>query len=236
MVIHSDASEANKYDASKTPTFFQQPLPFDPTAAFHEYRIDWAPDLVKFYVDSVLVHTMNQNIPTEPGSLFLNHWSNGSPGWSGGPPTETASMTLLYVKAYFNSSDPSRISSAQQRCSSAAAGKPLTCAIPEELRTPGGKLPSAGSPSPASYPTTNVGVDASGTGMPVAIPTSELPVRGQIPFMGSVPGNVVGQVSYNVTFDCDGCPKTPNGEALGRISSGNTFWLVICGLTVVWLL
>jgi hypothetical protein len=236
MVIHSDASEANGFDASKTPTFYSQPLPFDPTAAFHEYRIDWEPNLAKFYVDSVLVHTMNENIPTEPGTLFLNHWSNGSPGWSWGPPTEMASMTVLYVKAYFNSSDPSRVNSAQNRCSAATAGKPLTCAIPDEMRTPGGKLPSAAGPAPASYPTTNVGLDASGTGMPVAVPTSQLPARGDVPFMGSVPGNVVGQVAYNVTFDCDGCPKTPNGNAPRTMSADNGFWVILYGLMVVWVL
>jgi len=236
MVIHSDASEANGFDASKTPTFFPQPLPFDPTSAFHEYRIDWAPTVVKFYVDSVLVHTMNENIPTEPGRLFINHWSNGSPGWSGGPPTSAATMSILYVKAYFNSSDPARVTSAQQRCAAAPSGKPLTCMVPEQLRTPGGNLPSGAAPAPVSFTTTNVGLDASGTGTPMAVPTSDLPVRGDVPFLGSVPGNVIGQVAYNVTFNCTDCPKTPNGSVERFDAAGSSIWMVGFALIALCLL
>jgi len=69
---------------------------------FHEYRFDWMPDRIDFYVDGSLVRTMTENIPDSPGHLMLSHWSNGDPNWSGGPPIENAIMTVGYVKAYFN--------------------------------------------------------------------------------------------------------------------------------------
>jgi hypothetical protein len=69
---------------------------------FHEYRFDWMPDRVEFFVDGYPAWATTDNIPNSPGHLALSHWSNGNPGWSGGPPMEDAVMTVGYVKAYFN--------------------------------------------------------------------------------------------------------------------------------------
>jgi beta-glucanase (GH16 family) len=69
---------------------------------FHEYRFDWMPDRIDFYFDSVLAWTTTENIPDTPGKLMLSHLSNGVPDWSGGPPVEDAVMTVMYVKAYYN--------------------------------------------------------------------------------------------------------------------------------------
>jgi len=43
-----------------------------------------------------------------PGHTVMNHWSNGNTGWSGGPPTEDAVASIMYVKMYFNRSHPLR--------------------------------------------------------------------------------------------------------------------------------
>jgi hypothetical protein len=69
---------------------------------FHEYRFDWMPDRIQFYVDGLLAWTTTENIPDSPGHLMLSHWSNGNPGWSDGPPMQDAVMEVGYVKAYFN--------------------------------------------------------------------------------------------------------------------------------------
>lgn len=76
--------------------------PVDLPQDFHEYRFDWMPDRIDFYVDGSLVQTTTENIPDSPDHLMLSHWSNGDPNWSGGPPMENAFMTVGYVKAYFN--------------------------------------------------------------------------------------------------------------------------------------
>lgn len=50
------------------------PLPFDPTSGFHEYRFDYAPDAVTFYVDGRPMKTWNDGIPQTSMHLMLNSW------------------------------------------------------------------------------------------------------------------------------------------------------------------
>jgi hypothetical protein len=78
---------------------------------------------------------MTQNIPTDGGALFLNHWSNGDPRWSAGPPVRDTVMTVSYVKAYFNSTDTERAQKAfKQRCPRYDALR--VCAIPAQSVPP----------------------------------------------------------------------------------------------------
>ncbi|CAF3623255.1 hypothetical protein SNK03_011358 [Fusarium graminearum] len=117
LVVQSRASMEAGYDASKTGNFKRVDLDFDPTESFHEYRFDYIPGHVLFYADSKLLAQMNgSDMPTSGGHLILQHWSNGNPLWSGGPPTKDATITVSYVKAYFNSSDPKRQTYLQQQC------------------------------------------------------------------------------------------------------------------------
>lgn len=105
--------------------------------------IDWTPTSVSFYVDSnhLWTNTLPDFVPSSPGYLVLNHWSNGNSGWSRGPPKEDARVTVTYVKAYFNSTDPVR-----QRDFSSACRKPSSDSIcqitpqaePPICRKPGG--------------------------------------------------------------------------------------------------
>lgn len=69
---------------------------------YHEYRMDWLPDRVDYYVDGMLSWTVRDRVPHSRGVLMLSHWSNGNPSWSGGPPKQDAVMTVGYVQAYFN--------------------------------------------------------------------------------------------------------------------------------------
>ncbi|KAM0722164.1 hypothetical protein Q7P37_001605 [Cladosporium fusiforme] len=74
----------------------------DFTEDYHEYRFDWLPDRVDYYVDGMLSWTARDRVPHSRGILMLSHWSNGNPGWSGGPPMQDAVITVGYIKAYFN--------------------------------------------------------------------------------------------------------------------------------------
>ncbi|KAF2452622.1 concanavalin A-like lectin/glucanase domain-containing protein, partial [Lineolata rhizophorae] len=102
LVLQSPDSVAAGYDASDTPTFSLYPLDFRPDELFHEYRFDWLDGIVSFYADGVWLQDMTVATPDSPGYLVLNHWSNGDPGWSGGPPERDALLTVSYVKYYFN--------------------------------------------------------------------------------------------------------------------------------------
>lgn len=117
LVLQSREAAMAGYDAAKTGNFVKANLPFDPTGGFHEYRIDYLPGRVVFYADGHRLAEMDgPAVPTTAGLLILQHWSNGNRFWSGGPPAEDSALTVRYVKAYFNSSEPRRRRDWQARC------------------------------------------------------------------------------------------------------------------------
>lgn len=103
-------------------------LPFLPDSDYHEYRFDWTPLTVSFWVDGVFLASFDQYDPDAPGRLMLNHWSNGDPNWSGGPPATDSVITISHIKAYFNSSDETRNQQWNSACANAWEGR--TCMIP----------------------------------------------------------------------------------------------------------
>lgn len=116
LVLQSRASLA-AHDAALTGNFIKAYLPFDPTDNYHEYRIDYIPGQIFFYADGALIGQMNGSaVPTSPGHLILQHWSNGNPLWSGGPPARDSVLDVEYVKAYFNSTTAGRQRDAELRC------------------------------------------------------------------------------------------------------------------------
>ena len=68
-----------------------------------------------------------------PGHIIINHWSNGNTGWSGGPPTEDAVLTIMYVKMYFNSSNGPH-SDYSKTCPSYNPAQ--VCQIPDQTTAP----------------------------------------------------------------------------------------------------
>ena len=88
LVIQSPESQANGFNAKFTPGFAHPELSFRPDEEFHEYRFDWTPSEVAFYADGKLLHVMTERIPDSGGHMVFNHWSNGDPGWSAGPPLQ----------------------------------------------------------------------------------------------------------------------------------------------------
>jgi hypothetical protein len=129
LVIQSPASADANCNAINTSTFRIQNLPFKPSDGYHEYRFDWTPERIVFFADGQLLqefeNTFDGDTPDAPGTLMLNHWSTGNPGWSGGPPAQDAVLTLSYVKAYFNSSDAARKSEWRGACGDQWQGR--TC-------------------------------------------------------------------------------------------------------------
>ncbi|KAI9825002.1 MAG: hypothetical protein M1819_000631 [Sarea resinae] len=140
LVLQSPASAHAGYDASSTPTYQVHQLPFHPSTGYHEYRFDWTPGAVSFYADGVLLTTMTGSaVPTSPGHILLNHWSNGNAAWSGGPPATDAALSVSYVKAYFNSSLDDRKNDYAQRCNGDTAAqndKNAICIVPDQTTAP----------------------------------------------------------------------------------------------------
>lgn len=68
------------------------PLKFDPSKAFHEYRFDYYPNHLSFYVDGKLAYTVSHGLPQKPMRLMINHWF---PDWL--PELDTTDEKNLYV-------------------------------------------------------------------------------------------------------------------------------------------
>lgn len=135
LVLQSREAVLAGYDASKTGNFIKAYLPFDPAEDFHEYRIDYLPGRVFFYADGAVVADMQgPAVPSSPGHLILQHWSNGNRYWSGGPPGQDAALRVRYVKAYFNSSTAQRQQDLAGRCRDTAAADAV-CKIPDVTPT-----------------------------------------------------------------------------------------------------
>ncbi|KAK3375379.1 glycoside hydrolase family 16 protein [Podospora didyma] len=131
LVLQSREAMQAGFNAALTSNFVKAYLPFNPAAAFHEYRIDYVPGRVFFYADGALLAKMDgPAVPTSPGHLILQHWSNGNPLWTGGPPAQDTVLTVRYVKAYFNSSTPERNRDWASRCKNPAAAEAV-CRIPD---------------------------------------------------------------------------------------------------------
>ncbi|KZF26522.1 glycoside hydrolase family 16 protein [Xylona heveae TC161] len=135
LVLQSPESARAGYDASHTTTFRLYELPFRPDEDYHEYRFDWLPGKVSFYADGHWLWDSSDAVPTKPGHLIMNHWSNGNSKWSRGPPTEDAFLSISYVKAYFNSSLDSRHADYARRCKDSSDAR-ATCLIPDQLVPP----------------------------------------------------------------------------------------------------
>ncbi|MDX8414284.1 MAG: family 16 glycosylhydrolase, partial [Mariprofundales bacterium] len=67
---------------------FWLPLGFDASLAFHDYTIEWLPNIINWYVDGILKHTVNASasvtLPSHPQHVFLNLWAaTGVDAWTG---------------------------------------------------------------------------------------------------------------------------------------------------------
>jgi len=130
MVVQSPQSVSQGFNAAGTPGFDVVGMPFLAAEGYHEYRFDWLPERIDFYVDGSMVWTGNSFVPDGPGRLIMNHWSNGDPNWSGGPPAEDAVMTVSYVKAYFNTTNTTRTTQWSGACANTWEGR--TCELPDQ--------------------------------------------------------------------------------------------------------
>lgn len=151
LVMQSPESAQHGFNALDTSTYEVAQLPFpadantaNATAAangdhgsvsstLHEYRFDWTPAGVRYYADSKILDTLVHRYAPSNGSLFLNHWSNGNMLWSRGPPTQNAVVTVSYIKAYFNTSDPARGPVFEAACAAAKVDNKNVCVVPDYI-------------------------------------------------------------------------------------------------------
>lgn len=132
LIVQEPSFEEQMSGASPNPdsSFFGSVYKLD--EGYHDYRFDWMPDRVDFYIDGMPAHRYTEDIPSSPGHLMLSHWSNGNSGWSAGPPLQDAVMTVSYVKAYFNIT--SRDVASPGKCAFSARTHPMSHARQEQSK------------------------------------------------------------------------------------------------------
>ncbi|KAF1846003.1 glycoside hydrolase family 16 protein [Cucurbitaria berberidis CBS 394.84] len=72
-----------------------------------EYRIDWTPDYINFYIGGNLtrqvLHVKNKGMPSVPSALFFKHWSTGNSFSMEGPPDRESVANIGWIRMFFNS-------------------------------------------------------------------------------------------------------------------------------------
>lgn len=81
------------------------PLAFDPHAAAHDYAIEWAPGVVRWFVDGTLAYVQDGSYVQGlqyPMRLMMNLWAADAPGWTGvwDPSVMPAQARYGYVRYY----------------------------------------------------------------------------------------------------------------------------------------
>ncbi|CAO2649147.1 Nn.00g100960.m01.CDS01 [Neocucurbitaria sp. VM-36] len=76
-----------------------------------EYRIDWTPGSINFYVGGNLtrqvLHSKYNAMPSVPSAFFFKHWSTGNRFSMQGPPGRESVANIGWIRMFFNSSSTS---------------------------------------------------------------------------------------------------------------------------------
>jgi endo-1,3-1,4-beta-glycanase ExoK len=98
--VYTGPPETPPVSASVSPTqdAFTDSLPFDPSADFHEYTIDWNPAGAKFQVDGETRREWNANIRLMdlPQNVLLTIWASSTAAWAGAVTEDTARAEAQY--------------------------------------------------------------------------------------------------------------------------------------------
>ena len=77
------------------------PMPEDATSAYHEYRTDWLPGKIVWYLDGVKQAQMTKYTPTVAAPWVWNNWANGG-SWTQGPPKQDNVLKISKIEMYYN--------------------------------------------------------------------------------------------------------------------------------------
>ncbi|KAK0384313.1 hypothetical protein NLU13_8401 [Sarocladium strictum] len=93
-------------------TYARQPLS-DASApskrSVSEWSFVWVEDIVHFGIGNEYSHNITTNVPSAPGRLALNQWSDGNANYSLGPPREPSTTTVTSLWAVYNMTESSSL-------------------------------------------------------------------------------------------------------------------------------
>ncbi|KAI8581170.1 hypothetical protein K450DRAFT_233425 [Umbelopsis ramanniana AG] len=145
FAIHPGLTDAQSGRASAL-THTNYMLNYTPSEEYHEYRFDWIPGLAIFYIDGKEANRLYTNIPTVPGRILVNHWTDGNANFSQGPPKQNAFMDVQNITLFFNvSSNDSSANNMACQTSHQACSIDVTTA--ESMPTPSPSVSQSGAVS-----------------------------------------------------------------------------------------
>ena len=112
-------------------------LVFDPTADFHEYRFDWHPGSVDYFVDGKPAGSLTKQVPDQDAAMMLNNWSANIADWGGAAPLEDMYMDVDWV--VYSSDFPTTLAAPPRRAAAT---------VPADF----GPVPIVWLPAPAGTP------------------------------------------------------------------------------------
>lgn len=96
--------------------------------SYRDYRFDWMPNQVDFFVDNKLVYSESTNVQKVSGRWMLMNWANGDQQWSGMPVTDSLAR-VKNVRSFFNSSHPTIVDYYNKACSASSGNADAVCDI-----------------------------------------------------------------------------------------------------------
>ena len=80
------------YEDGQRTNYVSKDFRFDPSADFHNYRIDYNPGSVQFYIDGNLRQTWTEGVPSSSMKLLVNTWF---PTWLSGQAPDSGTATRI---------------------------------------------------------------------------------------------------------------------------------------------
>ncbi|KAL2207344.1 concanavalin A-like lectin/glucanase [Sarocladium strictum] len=118
-------------------TYTRQPLrEASSKNGVHEWSFIWLPDVVHFGIGGEYKHSLTINVPSAPGRLALNQWSDGNANYSLGPPKENSTSTVTFLWTIYNTTEEDSNPACQKATS--------PCAITDGLFQPRGGSETSG--------------------------------------------------------------------------------------------
>ncbi|KAI9286448.1 concanavalin A-like lectin/glucanase domain-containing protein [Umbelopsis sp. AD052] len=146
FAIHPGLTDAQSGRASAL-THTNYMLNYTPSEEYHEYRFDWIPGLAIFYVDGKEANRLYTNIPTVPGRILVNHWTDGNANFSQGPPKQNAFMEVQNITLFFNVSTSTNSSANNMACQSSHQACSIDVTTAESMPTPTPSVSQSGAVS-----------------------------------------------------------------------------------------
>lgn len=157
--------------ATAPSTSYTAAAPADAATAWHEYRVDWTANQTSFFIDSVLIQTITDNVPTTAGFWLWNNWSNGN-SWAQGPPTADSVLKILSIDAYFNRTSVATTNAINPFCALNVVPSSSTTASSSSTSSTKSSITSSSSTSSSSTSSTKTSSTSTSSTSTCATPTS----------------------------------------------------------------